>query len=110
MVVDTIDYHQRLLPIITKPWHVSHKAIRDLNTDVSYSTPMSGTMHALLTPAIEAAHVAFNLHSHLPVQSASDLDGATCPSRQSQPASLLFLPGKIRRAPTRRSAQESRQM
>ncbi len=63
--VDTIDYHERLLPIITQPWHKSHTLIQSLNTDGSYSTYVSGTLIGLLTPAIDAASEAFNRNTAL---------------------------------------------
>ena len=63
--VDTIDYHERLLPIITQPWHKSHTLIHRLNTDDSYSTYVSGTLIGLLTPAIDAASEAFNRNTAL---------------------------------------------
>ena len=58
--VDMIDYHERLLPVITQPWHESHKQIHRVSTNASHSTFISRTMLELLTPAIQAAHDAFN--------------------------------------------------
>ena len=58
--VDMLDYHQRLLSVISQPWHKSRDEIRSLNLDISHSTPISGTLTTLLTPAIEFAYDAFN--------------------------------------------------
>lgn len=57
---DVLDYYQRLLPVITQPWHQSHQQLHQLNANVSYSHSMSGAMINLLTPAFEAAHVSIN--------------------------------------------------
>ncbi len=60
LLVDTIDYYERLLPVITQPWYKSHKQIGRLNTDVSHSTHVSGVLLGLLTPLIEVANDSFH--------------------------------------------------
>jgi hypothetical protein len=58
--VDMLDFYQRLLPILTQPWHKARAEIQNINTDVSYSTPMSGTLVVLLEPSLVSAIVAFH--------------------------------------------------
>lgn len=58
--VDTLDFYQRLLPAFSQPWYKSRDEIRSLNTDISYSTPVSGSLITLLEPALESACVSFN--------------------------------------------------
>ena len=60
LVVDMIDFHERLLPAISQPWHASHLQIDRLNTDISNSTYISGTLVALCLPAIQAGNDAFH--------------------------------------------------
>ncbi|NOY29725.1 MAG: hypothetical protein GXP28_05980 [Planctomycetes bacterium] len=60
LLVDTIDYYERLLPVISQPWHESHKQIHRLNAEVSYLTNVSGALIGLLTSTIEAAREAFD--------------------------------------------------
>jgi len=58
--IDMIDYHERLLPVITQPWYLSHKQIPRVHATASHSTYISGTLFEMITPAIEVAHDAFN--------------------------------------------------
>jgi len=59
--VDMLDAYQRLIPAIAQPWYKSRGEFRNLNTGVSYSTPMSGALvTTLLEPALKSACLAFN--------------------------------------------------
>lgn len=58
--VDILDAYQRLIPAIAQPWYKSRGEFRNLNTGVSYSTPVSGVLITLLEPSLKSACLTFN--------------------------------------------------
>jgi hypothetical protein len=58
--LDVLDYHHRILPILSQPWYRGHDEIDRVNASVAHWTPVSAPLTELLTPAIRAAYDAYH--------------------------------------------------
>ena len=55
--LDMLDFYDRLLPVVARPWHESHHEIDRLD-NVIHRTMVSATLIELLQPALLASHEA----------------------------------------------------
>jgi hypothetical protein len=51
--LDTLDFYDRMLPVLVRQWHKSYLQIARLD-NVIHRTPISGTMNQLMMPALQA--------------------------------------------------------